>query len=340
VLEISLHAVSFAYPQFALRDITLIFAPSTNTAIIGTGSSTLLRLIAGELRPQSGEIRIGARVVNELGVSRRPLLYVTSTIDAPSRWSVRHALVAAVRRRSLDRIDRQHEYELAIDKWKLAALVDRRIATLSDSEKTLVHLARIELLHPGILVADRLLTAASEETVDVFSRTLRVAGTTVINAPASGNELGLTDRVVVLADSRVVQEGTAAQIYANPVHEAAAGNSNIIPIDIKDNVVESVIGSWEIRNAPFQGSGVALVRPEAFSVAAAGAESDLIVAVEEASFENGRWMVRAILSGAFMLRASLPADLHLHKGKLLPLVYDPSSFSLLQRGITFAPHRP
>jgi len=34
-----------------------------------------------------------------------------------------------------------------------------------------------------------------------------------------------------------------------------------------------------------------------------------------------------------MLRASLPGDVHLHKGKLLPLVYDPRAFSLLQRDI-------
>jgi hypothetical protein len=75
------------------------------------------------------------------------------------------------------------------------------------------------------------------------------------------------------------------------------------------------------------------VRPEAFSLPATGAESDLIVGVEEASFENGRWIIRAILSGGFMLRASLPGDMRLHKGKLLPLIYDADAFSLLQRDI-------
>lgn len=336
MLEVSLHAVSFAYPQFALSDVTLTFPASTNTAIVGTGSSTLLHLIAGKLRPRSGEIRIGARAVNDLAESRRPLLHVTSELDVPARWSVRHALVAAVRRRTLDRIDRQHEYELAIEKWQLASLADRRITTLSDSEKTLVRLARIELLRPGILVADRLLTAATEQTADAFYRTLRVAGTTVIGAPANRAELGSTDRVIVLAEGRVVQEGTAAQVYSAPMHEAAAiatGDVNLIPITISGRTVESVIGTWEMSIAPFQGGGIALVRPEAFSVPAAGAESDLIVGVEEAAFESGRWIIRAILSGGFILRASLPGEFHLHKGKLLPLVYDPGAFRLLQRDI-------
>ncbi len=339
MLEVSLYHLSFRQ----LRDVTLTFPPSTHTAIIGppaSGTSTLLQIIAGRLRPSSGQIRIGTRVVNDLGESRRPLLYVTSGPDIPGRWSVRHALVAAVRRRTLDRVDRQHEYDLAVEKWNLAALLGRRADSLSDSEGTLVHLARIELLRPGVLVADRLLeklnAASLEDIADRIYRTLRVAGTTIISAPASRIELGSTDQVAVLAEGRIVQEGTAAHVYANPLHEASAvatGEVNVVPLTIRGSVADSLIGSWEVAEAPFEGAGVALVRPEAFSVVAPGEESDLIAGVEEASFQDGRWMIRSILSGGFILRVSLPPDVRLHKGKLLALSYDPRSFSLIRRDI-------
>jgi ABC-type Fe3+/spermidine/putrescine transport system ATPase subunit len=258
----------------------------------------------------------------------------------PGRWSVRHALVAAVRQRTLDRVDRHHEYELAVEKWKLGERIERRVDSLSGSEQTLVHLARIELLRPGILVADRLLqnlnASAVDEIADAFYRTLRVAGTTIIGAPAHRLELGATDRVVVLAEGRVVQEGTAAHLYAHPEHEAAAvatGDVNIIPLLIRGTSADSVIGSWEIADAPFEGSGIALVRPEAFRLVGPREESDLIAGVEEASFQNGRWLVRSILSGGFILRISLPPEVRLHKGKLLPLSYDPRAFSLIRRDI-------
>jgi putative spermidine/putrescine transport system ATP-binding protein len=339
VLDVSLHSIS----NYALHDVTLTFAASSHTAIAGapaSGASTLLHLIAGTIRPKSGEIRIGARPVTNLRPAQRPLLFVTSAVDVPHRWSVRHALIAAVRRRSLDRVDRQHEYALVVDKWTLDGIIDRTIGTLSSSEQTLVHLAQIELLRPGILVADRLLerlnAAASEEVIDMFYRTLRVAGTTVISAPASRAELGVTDRVVVLEAGRVTQEGTAAQIYASPVDErsaAATGAVNVIPITIEGSSIESIIGSWEVASPPFQGTGIALVRPEAFSIAGPGAESDLIVAVEEAAFENGRWLVRAMLSGSVALRISLSASQHLHKGKLIALTYESAGFSLIQREI-------
>ncbi len=336
MLDVSLDRVSFARGGLALRDISLTFHAGTHTAVTGPpacGASTLLELIAGRVHPSSGDIRIGTRVVNDLGESRRPLLFVKPDADVPLRWSVRHALVAAVRQRSLDRVDRQHEYNLAVEKWELQQIEDRAMLALSSSERTRVHLARIELLRPGILVADRVLDGASAEVADRFYRTLRVAGTTVISTPAARSELGATDRVVILDGGAVAQEGTAAEVYAEPVSAAAAlatGDVNVVPIRIANGVVESAIGSWESR--AFEGEGFALVRPEAFTLVEPGAESDLIVGVEEASFENGRWVVRALLTGGFMLRASLPPALRLHKGKLLPLRYDPASFALVRSG--------
>lgn len=324
--------------SLTLPGVNVTFPAGTHTAIVGPaspGASTLLRFIAGTRRPESGEIRIGSRIVNDLRASQRPLLFVTSTLEVPERWSVRHALVAAVRHRTLDRVDRQHEYALAVEKWKLSALIDRKIRTLSQSERTLVNVARIELLRPGILLADRVLerlnAAGSETIIDSFYRTLRVAGTTVITVPSTRAELGVTDRIIVLKEGRIVQEGTVAHVYVQPSGIASAqatGDVNVVPVTIRGSEVESGIGNWTLAAPRFQGAGFALARPEHFTLADSGEESDLIVAVEEATFENGRWLIRAILGGNTMLRVSLPAEIRLHKGKLLALKYDPSRFAM------------
>jgi putative spermidine/putrescine transport system ATP-binding protein len=290
------------------------------------------------LKPRSGEILIGARVVNDLKAARRPLLYATAAIDVPGRWSVQHVLVAAVRTRTLDREDRHRDYGLAAEAWGLERLLERRVDTLSSSERTRVQCARIELLRPGILVADRVLegvAASSRMTAaDAFYRMLRVMGTTVILAPASRDELAFTDRIIVLDAGRVVQSGGAAEVFAEPVNDAAAaatGEFDEIPVSIRGTTVESVIGSWEVADPPFQGSGVALTRPGDFTRAAPGEESDLVFGVEEAGFTNGRWIARGLLSGAISLRIELPAHSEIHKGRLLALRYDPSRFRLLPR---------
>lgn len=335
MLDVAVENVSL---DTRLRDITLTFGKSTHTAIIGpagSGASTLLHIISGELRPTSGDVRIGTRTVTKLAPARRPLLFVTSRIDAPARWSVGHLLIAAVRQRTLDRVDRHHEYELAVTKWKLNPLIEHRLRELSSSETTIAQLACVELLRPGIVIADRVLEhlnpSAVTEIADEFYRTLRVIGATVISAPASSAELGLTDRVVVLDRGRVVQEGALAAVYRRPNSEAAAlatGEVNVIPITVRGDVVESAIGTWN-AHAAFQGGGIALARPEDFSVAAPGEESDLIFGIEEASFRDGRWIATGILTGALNLRVALPGELTIHKGRLIPLRYDSSRFVLL-----------
>lgn len=323
-----------------LRGVTLRFSRTTHTAIAGppaAGISTLLAVIAGHRKAESGEVHVGARDVTRLAASRRPLLYATSEIDAPLRWSVRHLLVAAVRGRSLDREDRHHEYELAVAKWRLGALVDTPLRALSSSERTAAHLARIELLRPAILVMDRLLESLNPSTAtdiqnDLY-RTLRVLGTTVITAPASWEELGVVDRLVVLDEGRVVQDNVPSEVYRHPVSEAAAratGDVNVIPVTVRRNMVESAIGSWETSRT-LSGDAAALIRPEDFSVAAPGEESDLIFGVEEASFRQGRWLATGLLSGGGALRVSLPGHLTLHKGQLIALRFDPARVIILPR---------
>ena len=349
MLDVALRNLAFAYDRgFALRDVTLTFARSTHTALIGPpacGASTLLRLIAGALKPSAGDVILGQRRVNDVKASARPLLAVTAAIDVPGRWSVQHVLVAAVHTRTLDREDRHREYELAVDKWSLGPLLDRKMRTLSDTEAVRVQLARIELLRPAVLLADRLLErvspSARTQLADAFYRTMRVSGTTVISAPCSTDELAYTDRVVVLHEGNVVQSGVAAEVFARPASDAAAiatGDVDVIPVVVRGNTVESVIGAWEVDPPPFQGSGVALVRPSDFTPPAPGEDSDFVFGVEEAGFAGGRWIAHGMLTGGVRLRVELPREANVHKGRLMALRYDPARFRLLPREL--APLQP
>jgi len=342
VLDVALRNVSFSYGSgFALRDVSATFERSTHTAVTGPpacGASTLMKILAGLLRPSAGDVMIGQRRVNDVKAAARPVLFATSSLDVPGRWSVQHALVAAVRNRSLDRIDRHREYELAVETWDLSRLLERRVATLSSTEVARVQLARIELLRPGILIADRLLervnASARTRLADELYRSMRVFGTTVVAAPSSRDELAFTDNVIVLDEGRVVQSGTAAEVFLRPEAEAAAmatADVDVVPVTVRGNVVESVIGAWEVDPPPFQGSGVALVRPGDFTPAGPGEDSDLIFGVEEAGFAGDRWIARGMLTGGVRLRVELPRDMTVHKGRLIALRYDPARFRLLPR---------
>ena len=345
MLDIVVRRLGFRYDGgFSLADLELTAARGTHTAVVGPsgcGASTLLRLLAGTMRPASGDILLGQRRVNDLGPRQRPVLLATAVPDVPSRWSVEHALVAAVRTRSLDRIDRHRELSVAAGRWGIEALLGRRMATLSSTERTRVQIARIDLFRPAVLLADRVLegagASAARPLADEFYRALRVHGTTVVSAPASIGELAMTEQVVVLDGGKLVQSGPASEVYRHPASEAAAratGVADAIPVTVNGTTVESVIGSWEVPAPSFQGSVVALVRPHDFEIAPAGEESDLIFGIEEGGFADGRWLVSGILSGGLTLHVELPEAARVHKGRLLALRYDPARFTLLPRAAT------
>ena len=146
----------------------------------------------------------------------------------------------------------------------------------------------------------------------------------------------MTDGVVVLREGRVVQTGGVAEVFSRPADEAAAiatGDVNVVPVSIRGTLVESAIGAWDVASPPFQGSGVALVRPHEFAIAAPGEDSDFVFGIEEAGFHEGRWVARGFVTGGVALRVSLPASAAVHKGRLLPLRYDPSRFRLISRDL-------
>ena len=104
---------------------------------------------------------------------------------------------------------------------------------------------------------------------------------------------------------------------------------NRIPVMVRGRTVESPIGAWELDQPPFEGAGNALIRPEDFSLAGAGEDSDLILGIEEARFREGRWEISGFVTGGLSLRVLLPGTTNVHKGRLMALRYHPERFLLL-----------
>ena len=140
------------------------------------------------------------------------------------------------------------------------------------------------------------------------------------------------DRVIILEEGSVTQAGTPKSLYDRPssaTSAAATGDVNLIPVVVTGSKVESIIGNWTVAEPPLQGEGLAVVRPSAFSTVEPGGDSDFIFGIEEGGFHEGSWYLRGILSGGLILRVVLPGQIEIHKGKLLPLRFDPAQATLV-----------
>lgn len=342
MLDVSLESISFHHRRgFSLEGLSLRFPRGTSTALIGAagaGKTTILELISGIHRPSSGIVRIGSREVQGLAMSRRPLLFRRGDDSLPWWWSVRHVMVAALHSRDLDREDRLEELEHLTNEWDLRHIADRRTSTLSTAERTRVHLARMIAFRPAIVVCERLLegAAASERRsiAESFYGAMRLQGSTVISEPASLSETGFLDHVVVVHEGRIECQGTPSQLFRQPtssVEAEATGDVNIIPVTVRGGIVTSAIGSWTVVSSAVEGDAVAIARPSDFAIPSGDEESEFILSVDQAFFFEGHWHVRGLVTGGLMLKVELPGSSTIHKGRLIPLRYDPSRFMLISR---------
>lgn len=303
----------------------------------GSGKSTILELFAGTIRPDRGSVHMGSREVTRFRAGARPVVHSRLTAPPGERWSVGRALVSAVRRREgLDRQERSDELGLQLEAWDLEPLFERRLDRISGSERLRVRLARLLLLRPAILLAERLFSEALESEVfalaDRFYRELRVHGCTVVTEPAHGEEIGCADRVAVIDRGAVVASGEAAAIGRRPPSLAVArafGPGTVLPVSLREGVVRSPLGEWRAE-AP-DGDHDAWVHPAAVRMARGGEESDFIFAVEEARFDGRRWLATGFITGGVILRVELESASRLEKGSLLPMVLVTEAISLFPR---------
>ena len=211
-------------------ELGLELSPGETRAIVGpngAGKSTLLAALAGLAPIERGAIRLGERVLDggpggpfvppeERGVGlvfQEPRLFPA--------LSARDNVAFGLRSRGRSR----REARIAADAWLerlgVAARRDARPHELSGGEAQRVALARTLATEPALLLLDEPLSA-----VDASARlTLRAelrgllaerAGLTLVVVHDVEDALALTERLAVLEDGRLTQEGTLADLAARP----------------------------------------------------------------------------------------------------------------------------
>jgi molybdate transport system ATP-binding protein len=201
--------------ELELNGVTALFGPN------GSGKSTLLRTIAGFARPREGRIALGKQTWfdSAAGIDlppyRRPVGYMFQDGRLFEHRSVAGNLAFADRRSGrgtagYDRTD-------IVDALDLHSLLHRRIGSLSGGERQRVALGRTLLTRPELLLLDEPLSALDRERkVEILpyieQLPTRFGIPTIYVSHAIEEVARLAEKVVVLADGRVLGCGSSASI--------------------------------------------------------------------------------------------------------------------------------
>ena len=210
-------------PTFTL-DVRVVAEPGEVVAVLGpngAGKSTLLGVLAGLLRPDDGHVRLGDTDIidtppHQRGVgllAQQALLFPHLTALANVAFGPR---ALGVPRREAEA--RARELLVAVDAEALAA---RRPAQMSGGQQQRVALARALAPSPGLLLLDEPLAALDIDAAPAMRSLLRRVvrdrkQTALLVTHTALDALVLADRVVVLGEGAVVEEGPTREVLARP----------------------------------------------------------------------------------------------------------------------------
>jgi iron(III) transport system ATP-binding protein len=247
----------------------------------GCGKTTLLRIIAGFHRADTGSIVVSGRVLDDANTQvpaeRRRTGFVPQDGALFPHLSVAANIVFGVPRRH-----RAQRLEEMLDLVDLVGLADRHPHQLSGGQRQRVALARALAPAPELLLLDEpfasLDTALRTEVRAEVAAVLRRAGTTAILVTHDQEEaLTFADVIAVMSAGRIAQAGTPEDLYHRPVDADVArmlGEANVLRAERRTGVAHTGIGVLElIEPDPGPATGVVVVRPHQLRLRDPGPDS-------------------------------------------------------------------
>jgi branched-chain amino acid transport system ATP-binding protein/branched-chain amino acid transport system permease protein len=224
----------------AVDEASMSFRRGRLTGIIGpngAGKSTALAMLAGTLSPTAGRIEYRGRDVTSVPAYRRARLGLVRTFQLASefkRLTVMENLIAAVpdqrgetfrgaflgrrywgaeEREAIDRA------EAMLERFGLFALANRYAGELSGGQRRLVEIMRALMAEPDVLLLDEPMAGVHPRLAHEIGMQLVALSELGVTIVMVEHELSIMDEfcdpVIVMADGRVLAEGTMAVLRSN-----------------------------------------------------------------------------------------------------------------------------
>jgi spermidine/putrescine transport system ATP-binding protein len=194
----------------------------------GCGKTTLLRMIAGFIAPDAGDIAIGGKSMQAVAPNRRPVNMVFQQLALFPMMSVGENVAFGLARRGIAKADRVKRSHAMLERVGLGNAADKRVDELSGGQRQRVAIARSLVLEPTLLLLDEPLGALDlklREHMKIELKQLQASfGTTFVYITHDQSEaLVLSDHVAVMSGGRFEQLGTPQDLYYRPQTPFVAG---------------------------------------------------------------------------------------------------------------------
>jgi putative ABC transport system ATP-binding protein len=204
----------------ALSGVSVDFPAGRYAAIMGpsgSGKSTLMHILAGLDRPTSGTVRIGGVELTQLGDreltqlrrDRVGFIFQTFNLLPVLNGEENILLPLSIAGRKPDR----EWFDRLVDTVGIRDRLTHRPAELSGGQQQRVAVARALITRPTVVFADEpsgnLDSKASNDVLELLRHAVDDFGQTVVMVTHDAHAASFADRLLVLADGRIVHDGDA-----------------------------------------------------------------------------------------------------------------------------------
>ena len=250
----------------ALDNINLVVEDGEFVTLLGPsgcGKTTLLRIVAGFLEPDQGEVLLDGDLVNHIPPFQRPTGMVFQSYALFPHMTVEKNISFGLRMHKMPKAEIADKVQEVARLVGVETMLKRYPSQLSGGQQQRVAVARTLAVAPAALLLDEPL-AALDRKLRVGMRTelrkliLQIGITTIFVTHDQEEALTMSDRIAVMDHGEIVQYGTPMEVYDNPKTTFVAsfiGNSNLFSGTIDKDTDDQLV---------FQGTGFTMGLPSGF----------------------------------------------------------------------------
>jgi iron(III) transport system ATP-binding protein len=326
--ELTVDNVKLAYGDNPiLKGVSLTLERGEVVALLGpsgSGKTTILRAVAGLEQPSEGTIRVGDKVVFDgakqidVPAEGRNLGLVFQSYALWPHKTVSDNVAYGLKLRNVASGDVTARVKTVLNQLSLGHLGDRFPHQLSGGQQQRVALARALIYNPPVILLDEPLSnldAKLREEARAWLRELivRLQLSALCVTHDQGEALAMSDRILLLNEGRIEQQGTPQQMYGSPATLFTAdfmGSNNrltgrVAEVRDGDALLQGegfALWGTAIRGATSGGNGTAMIRLERIRIANGPGENRVEVDLTTSMYLGDKWEHLFAL-GANRLRA-------------------------------------
>ena len=268
----------FAAGNVAVNDLNLDIKDTEFMVLVGPsgcGKSTALRMLAGLEEITEGEIRIGDRVVNDIGPRDRDIAMVFQSYALYPHMTVYDNMAFGLKMRGMDRQDIDRRVNQAANILELGNFLKRKPRHLSGGQRQRVALGRAIVREPQVFLLDEPLSNLDAklrvQTRIELQKQHRLLHATFIYVTHDQVEaMTMGDRIAVMRDGVLQQVAPPREIYDHPANLYVAGfigspTMNFIPVTVQGKTAKASGFEIELPVAPGVEKATLGIRPEALT---------------------------------------------------------------------------